>query len=181
MVASSQGGMNIHIHTHTHTHTYLPTYIHTQLNSPTLLQGPVMVGSSQGGMNIEDVAAEHPDAIVRMPIDIVDGLDTDTALKMADKMEFSRNLQPQAAEQMVRLYNLFVAKDASMIEINPMAEDATGTIYCMDAKFNFDDNAEYRQKDVFAMRDWSQEDSREMEAANFNLNYIHLDSDIGCI
>merc|ERR1712180_42725 len=70
---------------------------------------------------------------------------------------------------------------ASMVEINPFAEDSQGKFVCLDAKVRFDDNAEYRQKDVFVQRDWTQEDPREVEAANYNLNYIALDGDIGCM
>merc|ERR1711872_549389 len=75
----------------------------------------------------------------------------------------------------------FLNKDASMVEINPFAEDSQGNFVCLDAKLRFDDNAEYRQKEVFDQRDWSQEDVREVEAANYNLNYIALDGDIGCM
>merc|ERR1712222_286609 len=71
--------------------------------------------------------------------------------------------------------------DASMVEINPFAEDSTGNFVCLDAKLKFDDNADFRQKEIFDLRDWSQEDAREVEAANFNLNYIALDGDIGCM
>merc|ERR1712203_1248159 len=78
-------------------------------------------------------------------------------------------------------YKLFQDKDASMVEINPFAEDSTGNFVCLDAKLKFDDNAEFRQKAVFDQRDWSQEDKREVEAANYNLNYIALDGDIGCM
>jgi len=81
----------------------------------------------------------------------------------------------------MNLYDLFTSKDASMVEINPFAEDSTGEFVCLDAKLKFDDNAEFRQKAVFDQRDWSQEDKREVEAANYNLNYIALDGDIGCM
>merc|ERR1712165_255781 len=85
------------------------------------------------------------------------------------------------ANILLNLYKLFLEKDASMVEINPFAEDSTGEFVCLDAKLKFDDNAEFRQKDVFAQRDWTQEDPSEVEAANYNLNYIALDGDIGCM
>merc|ERR1712165_226062 len=85
------------------------------------------------------------------------------------------------ANILLNLYDLFTSKDASMVEINPFAEDSTGEFVCLDAKLKFDDNAEFRQKAVFDQRDWSQEDQREVEAANYNLNYIALDGDIGCM
>jgi len=81
----------------------------------------------------------------------------------------------------LNLYKLFQDKDASMVEINPFAEDSTGNFVCLDAKLKFDDNADFRQKEIFDLRDWSQEDAKEVEAANFNLNYIALDGDIGCM
>merc|ERR1712083_827155 len=82
---------------------------------------------------------------------------------------------------LLNLYKLFQDKDASMVEINPFAEDSTGNFVCLDAKLKFDDNADFRQKEIFDLRDWSQEDAREVEAANYNLNYIALDGDIGCM
>uniref|UniRef100_A0A4W4F1T0 Succinate--CoA ligase [ADP-forming] subunit beta, mitochondrial n=1 Tax=Electrophorus electricus TaxID=8005 RepID=A0A4W4F1T0_ELEEL len=154
-------------------------------------QGPVLIGSSQGGVNIEDVAAENPDAIVKEPVDIVEGIKMEQAIKVAKKMGFPEALVNEAAENMIRLYNLFIKYDASMLEINPMVEDSSGigaptltltpTLMCMDAKINFDSNAAYRQKKVFEMRDWSQEDPRDRQAAKADLNYIGLDGTIGCL
>merc|ERR1711902_217316 len=83
------------------------------------------------------------------------------------------------AGTLLNLYDLFLAKDASMVEINPYAEDNKGDFVCLDAKLKFDDNAEFRQKAVFDQRDWTQEDQREVAAAEYNLNYIALDGDIG--
>ncbi|MBN3271124.1 SUCB1 ligase, partial [Polyodon spathula] len=144
-------------------------------------QGPVLIGSSQGGVNIEDVAAENPDAIIKEPVDIVEGIKMEQAVKVAKKMGFPPNLINEAAENMIKLYNLFLKYDASMLEINPMVEDSSGSVMCMDAKLNFDSNAEYRQKKIFALRDWSQEDERDRQAAKSDLNYIGLDGDIGCL
>ena len=85
----------------------------------------------------------------------------------------------------MKLYKIFIEKDATLIEINPLAEvkgkDDQIHVMCMDAKFGFDDNADFRQKDVFALRDTTQEDSREVAAAKWNLNYIGLDGTIGCL
>uniref|UniRef100_A0A4W6DF45 Succinate--CoA ligase [ADP-forming] subunit beta, mitochondrial n=1 Tax=Lates calcarifer TaxID=8187 RepID=A0A4W6DF45_LATCA len=144
-------------------------------------QGPVLIGSSQGGVNIEDVAAENPDAIVKEPIDIVEGIKMEQAIKVAQKMGFPPALVNEAAENMVKLYNLFIKYDASMVEINPMVEDSSGIVMCMDAKINFDSNAAYRQKKVFDMQDWTQEDPRDRQAAKADLNYIGLDGTIGCL
>ncbi|CAJ0941157.1 unnamed protein product, partial [Ranitomeya imitator] len=144
-------------------------------------QGPVLIGSSQGGVNIEDVAAENPDAIVKEPIDIVQGIQKEQAARLAQKMGFPENLVDEAAQCMINLYNLFMKYDATMVEINPMVEDASGIVMCMDAKINFDSNAAYRQKDIFDLRDWSQEDERDQQAAKADLNYIGLDGNIGCL
>uniref|UniRef100_A0A3B4H5W7 Succinate--CoA ligase [ADP-forming] subunit beta, mitochondrial n=1 Tax=Pundamilia nyererei TaxID=303518 RepID=A0A3B4H5W7_9CICH len=121
-------------------------------------QGPVLIGSSQGGVNIEDVAAENPDAIVKEPIDIVEGIKMEQAVKVAQKMGFPPALMNEAAETMVKLYNLFIKYD-----------------------INFDSNAAYRQQKVFELRDWTQEDPRDRQAATADLNYIGLDGTIGCL
>ncbi|XP_032833562.1 succinate--CoA ligase [ADP-forming] subunit beta, mitochondrial [Petromyzon marinus] len=144
-------------------------------------QGPVIIGSSHGGVNIEDVAAENPDAIVKEPIDIMEGINHEQALRVAQKIGFPDELLNDAAELMMKLYGVFMKYDASMIEINPMVEDSSGAVMCMDAKINFDANAAYRQERVFSMRDWSQEDARDVQAAQANLNYIGLDGNIGCL
>ncbi|XP_076401471.1 succinate--CoA ligase [ADP-forming] subunit beta, mitochondrial [Peromyscus maniculatus bairdii] len=144
-------------------------------------QGPVLVGSSQGGVNIEDVAAENPDAIIKVPVDIIEGIKKEQAVTLAQKMGFPANIVDSAAENMIKLYKLFLKYDATMVEINPMVEDADGQVLCMDAKINFDSNSAYRQKKIFDLQDWSQEDEREKDAAKADLNYIGLDGNIGCL
>ena len=109
------------------------------------VQGPVLVASKQGGMDIESVAHDTPDAIFQLPVDIINGLSYSQAFDFAAKLDLKGDSQKDAAEQFVKLYNLFIEKDATMIEINPLAELNTGQIMCMDAKFGFDDNAEFRQ------------------------------------
>merc|ERR1712117_386204 len=116
-----------------------------------------------------------------MRISINDGLSEAEAKDAAAKLGFPADSQDEVAKVLVNLYKLFQDKDASMVEINPFAEDSTGEFVCLDAKLRFDDNAEFRQKAVFDQRDWSQEDPAEVEAANYNLNYIALDGDIGCM
>lgn len=144
-------------------------------------QGPVLIGSSQGGVNIEDVAAENPEAIVKEPIDIIEGIKKEQAVTLAKKMGFPSNIVDSAAENMIKLYNLFLKYDATMVEINPMVEDADGKVLCMDAKINFDSNSAYRQQKIFALQDWSQEDERDKDAADADINYIGLDGNIGCL
>jgi len=143
--------------------------------------GPVLIASTEGGVNIEDVAASNPDAIQTFPIDIIGGLSKEMALDIASKLHFPAEDQEEVSETLIKLYNLFLSKDATMVEINPFAEDANGGYFCLDAKLRFDDNADYRQKEVFDQRDWSQEDPSEVEADKHNLNYIALDGDIGCM
>jgi len=143
--------------------------------------GPVLIASSEGGVNIEDVAAKNPDAIIKVPIPIEEGFSVDSAKDAARKIGIPEARVAEVAEILINLYQLFQSKDATMVEINPFAEDSSGNFFCLDAKLRFDDNAEFRQKAVFDQRDWSQEDPSEVEAANFNLNYIALDGDIGCM
>merc|ERR1719342_562958 len=143
--------------------------------------GPVCIASSEGGVNIEEVAEKNPDAIVKFPIDVMKGLDLEGAKEIALGIGIHEKKVDEVAQILLNLYDLFQKKDASMVEINPFAEDSTGNFVCLDAKLKFDDNAEFRQKAVFDQRDWSQEDQREVEAANYNLNYIALDGDIGCM
>ncbi|XP_034279409.1 succinate--CoA ligase [ADP-forming] subunit beta, mitochondrial-like [Pantherophis guttatus] len=144
-------------------------------------QGPVLIGSSQGGVNIEEVAAENPEAILKEPVNIVEGIQEDQALRLARKMGFPTKVVGAAAENMVKLYHLFIKYDALLVEINPLAEDSTGTVMCVDAKINFDDNSAFRQQKVFKLQDWTQMDEKEREAANAELNYIALDGNIGCL
>ena len=97
------------------------------------------------------------------------------------KLGFHPDVHGQAADMIEKLYEVFISNDASMVEINPMVEDASGKVYCLDAKCRFDDNADFRHKDLFAKKDWSQVDQKEVQASKFNLNYIPLDGDIGCL
>merc|ERR1712203_793440 len=143
--------------------------------------GPVIIASSEGGVNIEETAEKNPDSIVKFPIDAVQGLTVEGSKNVAMKLGIHDRKVDAVAQILLNLYQLFVSTAASMVEINPFAEDNSGSFVCLDAKLKFDDNAEFRQKAVFDQRDWSQEDAREVEAANYNLNYIALDGDIGCM
>ncbi|KAL4399565.1 succinate--CoA ligase beta chain [Malassezia pachydermatis] len=145
-------------------------------------QVPVLIASNQGGMSIEDVAKENPDAIITTPIPLEGGLDTSTAMEVARKLGFSASTQEkQAAETFVKLYKLFDEHDATQVEINPLAESEDGAVLCMDAKLGFDDNADFRQKEIFDMRDVSQEDPSEVQAGKYGLNFIKLEGNIGCL
>ncbi|KAF7310638.1 Succinate--CoA ligase [ADP-forming] subunit beta, mitochondrial [Mycena chlorophos] len=152
-------------------------------------QGVVLVASAQGGMNIEEVAAKDPSAIITTPISFETGLTKAEALDVAVKLGFQGDAQGQAADIFINLVKIFKDKDATQIEINPMAETDDGAVLwrvfsCilhMDAKFGFDDNAEFRQQDIFALRDISQEEASEVEAQKANLNFIKLDGNVGCL
>ena len=107
--------------------------------------GPVIIASSEGGVNIEETAEKNPDAIVKFPIDAVEGLTLEGARKVAMDLGITGKVE-EVSQTLLKLYQLFVSKDASMVEINPFAEDSNGNFVCLDAKLKFDDNAEFRQK-----------------------------------
>lgn len=144
-------------------------------------QAPVIVSSSQGGMDIETVAKEQPDAITTTPVDINTGVTDDMARTIAADLGFSEQCIEDAKSTIQKLYQVFMEKDATQIEINPLSETSDHQVLCMDAKLGFDDNADYRQKEVFSWRDPSQEDADEVKAAEYGLNFIKLDGDIGCL
>ncbi|PWW75502.1 succinate-CoA ligase [Tuber magnatum] len=144
-------------------------------------QGPVIVSSSQGGMDIEGVAKENPDVIVTTPIDIHKGVTDGVATRVAASLGFSEQCIPEAAQTIKNLYKVFVEKDATQIEINPLSETNDHKVFAMDAKLGFDDNADFRQEEIFSWRDKTQEDPDEVKAAEHGLNFIKLDGDIGCL
>ncbi|TDG52247.1 hypothetical protein AWZ03_001528 [Drosophila navojoa] len=143
--------------------------------------GPVLIASKEGGVDIEEVAKDSPDAIIYEPIDIGQGLTKEQACRVIDKVGLGGENAQEHVDMLLNLYKLFVKKDALLVEINPYAEDAMTGFFALDAKLRFDDNAEFRQKELFSLRDWTQEDPKEVEAAKYNLNYIALDGTIGCM
>jgi len=161
--------------------SYIRREFYFALTLDAISKGPVIVASEQGGMDIEGVAAENPKAILKYPVDMKTGLTDELATQVAKDIGFSPKSIPDAVKNMKNLYELFISSDCTLVEINPLAEDRQGRVMCMDSKLNFDDNAEFRQSDIFSMRDVSQEDAREVAAAKFNLNYIGLDGSIGCL
>ncbi|XP_065644019.1 succinate--CoA ligase [ADP-forming] subunit beta, mitochondrial [Hydra vulgaris] len=144
-------------------------------------KGPLLIASSQGGMSIEDVARENPDAIIKHPIDIFEGLSYTAALGIAARLGFTNGSANECAEILLKLYKLFIEKDCTLLEINPFAELSNGDVLCMDCKLTFDDNALFRHKELIALKDWTQDDYREVEASRYNLNYIGLEGSIGCL
>jgi len=146
-------------------------------------QGPLMVASPRGGTSIEDVAKTNPEVIFTEPIDIMEGLTEESCKRMANNLglEEGSDAHTKAMTLMKNLYSMFIACDCTQVEVNPLAETPEGDVVVCDAKVNFDDNAEFRQASIFARRDFSQEDPREVDAQKYDLNYISLDGNIGCM
>ena len=143
--------------------------------------GPVIVASAQGGTSIEDVAEATPEAISTTPVDIEKGPTPEQLADIAAFLGFSEEAQPAAKEAVANLYRMFKATDATLLEVNPLCETPEAQVFVADAKVNFDDNAAFRQGDIFSLRDTTQEDPREVAASKADLNYIGLDGDIGCM
>jgi len=141
----------------------------------------IMMASEEGGTEIEEVAAETPEKIFQEIIDPVVGLSGYQARRLAFNINIPTELINKVVKFMMGLYEAFVARDCSIAEINPLVTTGDGEVLALDAKFNFDDNALYRQKDIEALRDLDEEDEKEIEASEFDLSYISLDGDIGCM
>ena len=151
------------------------------------VNAPVMIASSEGGVEIEEVAKTHPEKIIRVVIDPALGLQAYQARKIAYKLGFVGDQIKQAISIFTKLADAFVKTDASLAEINPLIvtpgtdKKPDGEVLALDAKFNFDDNALFRQKDIAAMADPAETNELEIAAAKHNLNYIKLDGEIGCL
>ncbi|XP_053655790.1 succinate--CoA ligase [GDP-forming] subunit beta, mitochondrial [Cherax quadricarinatus] len=143
--------------------------------------GPVMIASPDGGMDIEEVAEKTPERLLTQPIDIHEGITDDMALKVADFLKFEGPLREKCAKEVKGIWKMFLGVDATQIEINPLIETPQGQVVAVDAKIQFDDNAEFRQKDIFALEDSSESDPREVDAASHDLTYIGMDGNIGCL
>jgi len=144
-------------------------------------QRVVLMASSEGGIDIEEVAASTPEKIHKLAIDPVKGLTTDQAADMAHKIGIPDAALPQAAELLRSLYRAFDETDASLAEINPLILSGDHRVMALDAKMNFDDNALFRHPEIVALRDLDEEDPAEIEASKFDLSYISLDGNIGCL
>ncbi|MFC3211298.1 ADP-forming succinate--CoA ligase subunit beta [Planomicrobium okeanokoites] len=140
-----------------------------------------LMGSEEGGMDIEEVAANTPERIFYEEIDPVVGLSGFQARRMAFNMNIPAKLVNKAAKLMLGLYQAYVEKDAAIVEINPLVVTGDGQVVALDAKFNFDANALYRHQDIMEMRDYDEEDAKEIEASKYDLSYISLDGNIGCM
>jgi succinyl-CoA synthetase beta subunit len=127
--------------------------------------GPLFVASPAGGTSIEDVAHQTPNLIFRQPVDIMKGITSDQAKYLATSLGFApgKKSHEKCTELIMKLYQMFRACDCLLLEVNPLAETPDGRVVVCDAKINFDDNAEFKQQELFALRDKSQEDPREVE------------------
>jgi succinyl-CoA synthetase beta subunit len=144
-------------------------------------QKVVLMASSEGGMDIEEVAAKTPGKIHKVFIDPASGLTDREATDVARKIGLPESAVGEAAETFKKLYKAFWETDASLAEINPLVLTGQNRVVALDAKLNFDDNALFRHPDIVAMRDLDEEDPLEIEASKYDLNYISLDGNIGCM
>jgi len=144
-------------------------------------QCPVMMASPDGGMDIEAVAEATPERIFTEKIDLTKGVQQEQTDRLAVSLGFEGEQAAVASEQMQNLYKMFMDVDATQVEINPMATTPDGEVICVDAKINFDDNAFFRQKEVFGWGDPTQEDPRDVAAEKAGVNYIGLDGNIACM
>ena len=140
-----------------------------------------LMASSEGGMDIEEVAASTPEKIHKIFIDPKQGLDRIASIQLNEKIGLPQQALEKGADLFEGLYQAFVDTDASLAEINPMILTVDGDILALDAKMNFDTNALFRQPKILDMRDFDEEDPAEIEASKFDLSYISLDGDIGCL
>jgi succinyl-CoA synthetase beta subunit len=139
------------------------------------------VASTEGGVNIEEVAAETPEKITTVDVDPASGLSGFHGRVIADALELKGDLAKQCGKLIKTLYTLFTEKDASLIEINPLVVTKDGHLECLDAKMGFEDNALFRHPDIEALRDIHEEDPAEVEASKYDLSYVKLDGNIGCM
>jgi succinyl-CoA synthetase beta subunit len=144
-------------------------------------QKVALIASSEGGMDIEEVAHSTPEKIITEMIDPLAGLTDAQAAKVAKAIGMEGHTVDQAVTLFKNLYRCYMETDASLVEINPLNRDGKGNLIALDAKFNFDANALFRHPEIVAYRDLDEEDPAEIEASKFDLAYISLDGNIGCL
>ena len=144
-------------------------------------QSVAFIASSEGGMDIEEVAHSTPEKIITEMIDPLAGLTDEQAAKIARAIGMEGHTVDQAVSLFKNLYRCYMETDASLVEINPLNRDSKGNLMALDAKFNFDSNALFRHPEIVAYRDLDEEDPAEVEASKFDLAYISLDGNIGCL
>ena len=144
-------------------------------------QKVALMASSEGGMDIEQVAHDTPEKIIKVFVDPLIGLTDAQGAELANGIGIPAASQPQAIDIFRKLYTCYMETDSSLAEINPLILEGSGNIKALDAKFNFDTNALYRHPEIVAYRDLDEEDPAEIEASKFDLAYIQLDGNIGCL
>ncbi|MDE2401924.1 MAG: ADP-forming succinate--CoA ligase subunit beta [Burkholderiales bacterium] len=144
-------------------------------------QKVAFIASSEGGMDIEEVAHSTPEKIITVFVDPLTGLTDALAKQIADGIGMPADSTTQAVDIFKKLYQCYMETDASLVEINPLNRDGKGKVMALDAKFNFDPNALFRHPEIVAYRDLDEEDPAEIEASKFDLAYIQLDGNIGCL
>ncbi|MDK3628534.1 ADP-forming succinate--CoA ligase subunit beta [Staphylococcus pseudintermedius] len=140
-----------------------------------------LMASKEGGTEIEEVAAKNPEKIFKETIDPVIGLAPYQARRIAFNINIPKESINKAVKFLIALYNVFIEKDCSIVEINPLVLTGEGDVLALDSKINFDDNALFRHKDIVELRDLEEEDPKEIEASKYDLSYIALDGNIGCM
>ncbi|EGQ3256327.1 ADP-forming succinate--CoA ligase subunit beta [Staphylococcus pseudintermedius] len=140
-----------------------------------------LMASEEGGTEIEEVAAKNPEKIFKETIDLVIGLAPYQARRIAFNINIPKESINKAVKFLIALYNVFIEKDCSIVEINPLVLTGEGDVLALDSKINFDDNALFRHKDIVELRDLEEEDPKEIEASKYDLSYIALDGNIGCM
>ncbi|MBR0568340.1 ADP-forming succinate--CoA ligase subunit beta [Azoarcus sp. L1K30] len=144
-------------------------------------QRVAIMASSEGGMDIEEVAHSTPEKILKVFVDPATGLTDAQATELAKGIGMPESAIANAVDALKKLYTCYMETDASLAEINPLIHESNGTVKALDAKFNFDSNALYRHPEIVAYRDLDEEDADEIEASKFDLAYISLDGNIGCL
>ena len=141
----------------------------------------VVMASTEGGMNIEDVARDTPERIAKVWIEPASGLQAFQSRQLAFALGLEGKAVGAFAKLLNNLYRLYIEKDCSLVEINPLVVTGANEVIALDGKVNFDDNALFRQAEIVAYRDLDEEDPREIEASKYDLNYVHLDGNVGCL
>ena len=144
-------------------------------------QKVAFIASSEGGMDIEEVAHSSPEKIVKVFVDPLKGMTAEQGQELARGIGMPADSVPQFVDVCTKVYKCYMETDASLVEINPLNRDSKGKIIALDAKFNFDSNALFRHPDIVSLRDLDEEDPAEIEASKFDLAYISLDGNIGCL
>ncbi len=140
-----------------------------------------MIASAEGGTEIEELSKEHPEKILQQRIDPTHGYKDYDGWEMAQKLGLSGSLAKDFVKIARGMYKLFMEKDCSLVEINPLVESHDGRMFAIDAKVNFDDNALFRHPDIVSLRDLNEEDPKEIQASKYDLNYVSLDGSVGCM